>query len=496
MIRLLVSLLLASAATAEESLLTILQTTDLHAHVAWAPEADVDGDWLQLATVAREQREAAGRENSLLIDCGDTVQGTLIGDVSEGRVATALLNVMDFDVWVPGNHELDYGSARYASFLEQVTVPTLNGNIRVGERALPAFRIFKRAGLTVAVIGMNSSFQSNWLWGDRMKGMSWEPAVTAVERAMPAVLAAQPDVIILALHHGWLEDDVRGVNEVTAISEQFPQIQLILGGHTHREFSGRRLGRAWYIQSGSHAEFVGRVQLRVKDGAITDIVSELIPTRDAKRDPTAEAAVADWLAKAREVEAKTLYTLPRALTAGGTPGVDCQTSELICAAYAAETGAVGVIHARLSSQSWPAKHRFNEGDLFQLIPYENGVGVALLSEADLRAIIEEQLTRRDHRSFGGIWGFHAEIDATGTRVGRIRLPDREFSPGERIPVAFNSYTIASGGGRFPILRRLLRTPQAKLRDHHINSRTLLRNYLLRTPQFPVCKAWYQIRNVP
>jgi 2',3'-cyclic-nucleotide 2'-phosphodiesterase (5'-nucleotidase family) len=493
MMRLLIALLLVGNATAEETVLTILQTTDLHAHVAWAPDADVNGDWLRLATVVREQREAAGRENSLLIDCGDTVQGTLIGEVSKGRVATSLINIMDFDVWVPGNHELDYGSERFAAFIDQVRVPILNGNIRVFERVLPAFRVFKRAGLTVAVIGMNSSFQSNWLWGERMRGMSWESAVSAIERIMPAVFAERPDVTILALHHGWLEDDLRGVNEVTAISQQFPQIHLILGGHTHREFSGRRLGRSWYIQAGSHAQVVGRVQLHVEDGKITDIHSELIPTAGAKPDPAAQAAVADWLAKTREIAAKPLLTLPRALSATGTPGIDCQTSELICAAFAAETNAVGVIHARLSDHSWPAGHHFTETDLFRLIPYENGVGVALLSEPELRAIIGEQLSRRDHRSFGGIWGFHVEIDAEGTGVGRIRLPDRKFAPGERIPVAFNSYTIASGGGRFPVLRRLVRTPQAKLRDHRINSRALLRSYLLRTPQLPECRAWYQLR---
>jgi 2',3'-cyclic-nucleotide 2'-phosphodiesterase (5'-nucleotidase family) len=485
-------LFLATCTLAEETVLTILQTADLHAHVAWADDADVDGDWLRLASVVREQREAAGRENSLLIDCGDTVQGTLIGEVSEGRVATTLINAMDFDVWVPGNHELDYGSARFAGFLDQVTVPTLNGNVRVNARSLPAYQIFQRAGLTVAVIGMNASFQSNWLWGERMDGMSWEPAVTAIARTMPAVLARQPDIIILALHQGWLEDDLRQVNEVSAISQQFPQIHLILGGHTHREFAGRRLGRAWYMQPGSHAQFVGRVKLTVDRGEVIDISSELIPTAKAPPDPEAQAAVLDWLRKARETAEKPVFTLPRALNATGTPGIDCETSELLCAAFAAETGAVGAIHARLSSHSWAAGHSFSEADLFRLIPYENGVAVALLSESDLRAILTEQLSWRDHRSFGGIWGFHAEIDAEGSRVGRIRLPGRDLKPGERIPVAFNSYTVASGGGRFPILRRLLRTPQVQLRDQRVNSRTLLRNYLLRTSQLPACRSWYQL----
>jgi 2',3'-cyclic-nucleotide 2'-phosphodiesterase (5'-nucleotidase family) len=489
--RLLLGILVAEFAIAAETTLTVLQTTDLHAHVAWTEGADVDGDWLRLATVVRQQREAVGADNCLLIDCGDTVQGTLIGEVSEGRVATALINQMAYDVWVPGNHELDYGADRFAAFWEQAKGPVLNGNVSLRGELLPAFRSFERAGLSVAVIGMNASFQSNWLWGERMQGMTWQPAVEAIRKVMPAVLATHPDLIILAIHQGWLEDDQRQVNEVAAIAELFPQINLILGGHTHREFPGQRIGRSWYVQAGSHAQVVGRVQIGVADGAVVDIRSELLPTANAEPDSAARAAVAQWLAKTDEVDDRAICTLAKGLSAEGTPGVDCETSNLLGAAFVAETDAVGAIHARLSSHSWPAGHVFTEADLFRLIPYENGVGVAHLSEAELRAILKEQLTRLEHRSFGGIWGFHAEI-ANG-RVGRIWLADRELQPGERIPIAFNSYTIAGGGGRFPILRRTLRTPQARLTEHRINSRSLVRNYLLRTPQLPACRTWYVMR---
>ena len=483
------AILVAQFAIAAETTLTILQTTDLHAHVVWEESGEVTGDWLRTASVVARHRDAS----SLLIDCGDTVQGTLIGEISEGQVATALLNHMQYDAWVPGNHELDYGRARFEALLEQVKVPTLNGNVSVNGRALPGYRFFERAGLTIAVIGMNASFQSNWLWGERMNGLSWRPAVHAIRDVMPAVLAKHPDVIILAIHQGWLEDDQRQVNEIAAIADQFPQIQLILGGHTHREFAGQRLGRSWYIQAGAHGQQVGKVQLTVANGEVTNIQSELIPTANATADPAAKAAVAEWLSKTREFAARDLCKLPNGLSAEGTPGIDCETSDLIGAAFASETKAVGVIHARLSDHSFPAGHNFTEADLFRLIPYENGVGVAHLTAAELREILQEQFEWREHRSFGGIWGFHAEI-ANG-RVGRIWLADRQLAPDERIPIAFNSYTIASGGGRFPILRRILRTPQARLTDHQINSRSLLRNYLLRTPQLPPCQPWYSLTGV-
>ncbi len=75
--------------------LTILQTTDIHAHIH---DPDGNAGWLRLATaIGKERAAVGGKGNCLLIDCGDTVQGTLAGAVSLGEVSIAMLNALQYD---------------------------------------------------------------------------------------------------------------------------------------------------------------------------------------------------------------------------------------------------------------------------------------------------------------------------------------------------------------------------------------------------------------
>jgi hypothetical protein len=86
-------------------------------------------------------------------------------------------------------------------------------------------------------------------------------------------------------------------------------------------------------------------------------------------------------------------------------------------------------------------------------------------------IINEQQRMISSYTFCGIWGAEVRLKADG-RVSSLSRPRNG-----RIAVAFNSYTTAGGGGRFPQLRRILRRPEAQLRDSGINSRDAVRAFL-------------------
>lgn len=488
------ALLLLPAAAAETETVQILQTADLHAHIESGADATEGGGWLRAATLIRSARAAAGPGRSLLIDCGDTVQGTLAGALSRGEIATRMLAALEYDVWVPGNHELDFGERRLAEFCEAVRDKVLCGNLRLTPdgRTLvyPSWRLIRRGRARLAVIGATAQFLPQWFWGRDLGTFEVEAAVTMLARVLPEVRQAQPDMIVLAIHQGWVGADSRGVNEVHRIARRFPEIDLILGGHTHTLQPGMRLGRhTWYVQPGKHGSHVALVRavLDVEAHRVVDITSRLLAAGpDVDPDPTAETAVSAWLERTRAFAKERVGSVRDRISAEGMPGRSCATSELLSRAIAAAVGVDVVVHGRLSRFSlFPGP--VTEAELFRLVPYENSIGTVALTPAELREILREQEANRDSYVYNGLFGARARV----TRAGQIR--DLEL-PGPirdgRVRVALNSYALAGGGGRFPRLRAIVRRPAANLHDTGIWTRTAVREYLGRHPDLSVqARAW-------
>ena len=480
--------------------LVVLQTTDIHAHFTYDDATEGHGDWLRLATlIKKERRLAGGRDRCLLIDCGDTIQGTLIGALSKGDVSVVMLDVLKYDAWILGNHELDYGIPRLTALINRCKTPIINGNLTLSNSfILPAYRVYEKSGAKIVVIGMNAFLLDYWVWGKKMEGFEIAKATTIVEKVLPDVMKLMPDMIILALHQGLMEQDQRNANEVKSLAFRFPQIDLILGGHTHRNFPGERIGNTWYVQGGRHGEFLAKViaTIDTDNHNVLEITSQLLPSSSYSRDSASTKVTRNWLTEARSFASKRVCHVDKDITSSGTPGYDCHMSEIICRAISWATKVPIVFHGVLSKSSWAKGSYLTEAALFDVIPYENGIGMATLTLQEIKEIIEEQLKFKGKRSFNGIYGIVAEVDSATRSVVGIHIPqDPPLQLGARVPVAFNSYAIAGGGGRFPLLRRILRRRFSRLVDLDINSRDILRQYLVSSGQWKDPPfSWFRFRD--
>jgi 2',3'-cyclic-nucleotide 2'-phosphodiesterase (5'-nucleotidase family) len=447
----------------------------------------------------RQLRQAHGPERTLLVDCGDTCQGSFAARVSEGRVGIAMLQSLAVDAWVPGNHDLDFGPARLLEWSRSERLPVLCGNLTLvlaGQRhGFPAWQCFARGGARVAVIGATASYLRHWLWGETARQIEVETAVALLDRVLPEVLRAQPDLVVLATHQGYLETDPRAVNEVREIAWRYPEIDLVLGAHTHRPVPGLKIGPAtWYVQPGALATHVAavRVRLDTEQHRVLELTSELGPAAAA---PASDLGpdVNRVVTLAEAAGAKPVCRLPQPVPPGGTPGVNCAVSELLCRALAEAAGAEVALHGTLGRTGLPAGE-VTERDLFALVPYENAVMVADLTAADLEEVVAEQLANRSSYVYCGVWGAEFAVhqdDADG--IPRVRLtavPGRSGPRPERLRVALNSYTAAGGGGRFPRLAQCLRSPQARCRETGSAARDAVRLYLQRHADEAVTpRAW-------
>jgi 2',3'-cyclic-nucleotide 2'-phosphodiesterase (5'-nucleotidase family) len=130
-----------------------------------------------------------------------------------------------------------------------------------------------------------------------------------------------------------------------------------------------------------------------------------------------------------------------------------------------QTGAEVVLHGVLSKRHISAGD-IRVSDVWQMVPYENTIGCAWLTLAEIRAIMEEATEYLGTDRYFGAWGLRYELHPNappGKRIRNLRAADgRPVHAKRRIKVALNSYHLAGGGGRFPALVRAVNSPNARL----------------------------------
>ena len=478
----------AILAQAEECVVRVLHTSDLHANLTGDDIAPAS--FAQLSTVLKQLRaDAPGPV--LHIDTGDTIEGSLAGSLCKGRPILKALKQMGCDIWVPGNHEFDFGTQNFLDLAANCPITMLCGNLWRREVPLkehyPAGKVLYCGKARIAVIGLTASYLPNWYLDDFHEAFEVESAEATLRRILPVVLAQKPDAIILAVHQGLTtrQNDPRGVNEVSRIAQLFPEIDLILGGHTHRAIPGKAIRKSWYLQPAAHGEFIGLAELTIdlQEHRVVQITSRLVqPSVETTADPAILELLAPTLSAADEHGRTVIHEpLGREIGAKGQPGVSCPVSELICIALAEETGAEVALHGTLSTAILPAGQPFTNADLFAVVPYENTAVTAEVTAEELGQIVAEQWAQRKVYTYCGLWGATAVIDAGGiaciTGIGPgLAAP----VPGRRYRIVLNSHT-AAGGGRTPVLQRILANPAANLTDTGQNTRQILRDWLRKHP---------------
>ena len=148
--------LISFALSGAEIALTILASADLHGDVAV-----IDGPLRDAVT----KIFTAEPGKVLYVDAGDTVQGTFAAWRSCGQGITRRLHSIGCAVWVPGNHDVEFGWNAFAAAVREFPGAVLAANLHAPELAdkVAPYRIFTPAGVRVAVIGtmlpgMNSCF--------------------------------------------------------------------------------------------------------------------------------------------------------------------------------------------------------------------------------------------------------------------------------------------------------------------------------------------------
>ncbi|TFC06054.1 bifunctional metallophosphatase/5'-nucleotidase [Cryobacterium mannosilyticum] len=256
--------------------LTIMGTTDLHGCVfnwnyfqntEYDDSARNDIGLAKVATLVEAVRVQRGRENTLMIDAGDTIQGTplayyfaRIAPITDGHLhpMAAAMNYIGYDAAALGNHEFNYGIPLLRTFADQLDFPLLGANALDAATGLPAFapyviKTIQPAGekpIKVGILGLTNPGIAIWDKANVEGRLTFPGLVEQAAVWVPRLRAAGADVVIVAAHSGATTSSSYGdalpypENAATLVAEQVPGIDAILVGHAHQEIPERRVVNA------------------------------------------------------------------------------------------------------------------------------------------------------------------------------------------------------------------------------------------------------------
>ena len=222
-------------AEGEDQDILILFTSDVH--------CGIDQGWGYAGLYAVKENLSKDY-NVLLVDNGDAIQGEPIGTMTKGEAIIDIMNVMGYDVAIPGNHEFDYGMDRFLELAEKAEFPYISCNFnKEGELVFEPWIMKEVGGMKIAFVGVTTPYtlrsstpryfmdnSGNYIYGF-LQDETGEGVYNAVQESVDAARAEGADYVIVMGHIGnetecapWMYSDV--ISHVSGIDAW-------LDGHSH-----------------------------------------------------------------------------------------------------------------------------------------------------------------------------------------------------------------------------------------------------------------------
>jgi len=402
--------------------LEILHTSDLHANLFdWdysTAASDPTRGFVRIASLVRAER--AANPCTLLVDTGDTLQGTALGYYYARQATTvphpmaAAMNALGYDAMTIGNHELNFGMDVLQRFVSEASFPVLGANFVANDGTHPfaASTIKEVCGVKVAILGVVTRGNASWA-PSVAAGYHADAFVATLTPLVEQVRAAGAQVVVVAMHEG--------PDAGMAVANMVPNVDVVLGGHTHEEVPELMVNNVVFEEPGYWGSDLGKVSLALESSGagytITSKHSELLPSTSAIPDPQI-SAMFQAAQQAVETYLDTPLTTAAAPLAGGDAArfSDNGLADFMSAALLDAASAAGV-PADLAFVSIPYDRDLAAGtirmrDVYATYGFDNGIGVVTLTGADVRADLE-----RAAQWFIQIDPNHLPATAGATHVG-------------------------------------------------------------------------------
>ncbi len=220
-------LMMAACLPANQVTVTVLATTDLHGNIY--PYDYLTGKpsargLAKIATLIEAQRKTA--PSALLVDCGDTIQGSPLESVYQRYVALGSLplnlrfegkplqsdpmmlgmNYLKYDAMAVGNHEYNYGLKNLDKARSEARFPWLSANTKTLPHSIrkpfAPYIVKVVDGVKVGIIGITTPAVPTWEKPENYRGYTFVEGRAAAQAAMDDLQTHKPDVVLIIAHSG------------------------------------------------------------------------------------------------------------------------------------------------------------------------------------------------------------------------------------------------------------------------------------------------------
>jgi S-sulfosulfanyl-L-cysteine sulfohydrolase len=247
-----------------------------------------------MKTLINHIKKERGADNVLLLDSGDTWQGTGVALKTGGEAIVKAQNYLGVDVMV-GHWEFTYGKERVKELIEMLNAKFISQNV-IGddsfaddfeELIFEPYTIMERGGAKIGIIGQSFPFTSTANPKEFTQGWSFGLRLDTLQTYVDKLRKEEKvDCVVVLSHDGFSVDQ--------EVARQVKGIDFILSGHTHDPSPQPTVINGTVIViAGSHGKYVGRLDIDIQNHKVKGYEYKLIPVASnlIPADPEGEKLV-------------------------------------------------------------------------------------------------------------------------------------------------------------------------------------------------------------
>jgi len=401
------------------------------------------GGMAWMATAVKSIRQKKGTENVILLDGGDTFSDDQLGNLTKGEAMIRIMNELDYDLMVLGNHDFDYSLKRTRELEKMANFPMLAANVIDQETGNPIFKepyiLFNRDALNIGVLPVG--YRNTPLTGNpkNIQGLKFTNGLEAIEKYLPE-LKSKADIVILLSHEGMAVDKI--------IAEKISGIDLIIGAHSHDIIEPPiKINQTYIVQALSDAAVLGETELLVSNKKLTGINTQYHYlwhdkyTADQNSEQLIQKLRAPYLTKLEENITRTDTVIGRQYKSESP--FDKVVTNIIREEYNTDVAFLPGVGYGIS-----LIENITSEDIYKLLPHPAKIVTLELTGSQIRNTLEQTSTNLKPKNKMEIVGgliqssgiqYHIDLSKTiGERVTDIKIKNQHIVDSEIYKVSTHS----------------------------------------------------------
>lgn len=424
-----------------------------------------------LAAYLKKYRDK--NENTILVHAGDMVGGSPpISSLYQDEPTIEFLNLLNFEIGTPGNHELDEGVGemkrlihggfheKTGLFLGSKTSYT-SANIidkKTGKPLLSPYIIKKIDGIEVGFIGVVTTETKLFVFPENLEEIEIIDEVEAINQTVE-LLKKKGIKSIVVLAHVSAKSDWKGTNPEGSLVEMAPKIDdevdVIFAGHNH-QYTNSLVDGKLIVQSYSNGKAFSQVNLNI-DRVTKDIVkkeADIIITSHHLIEPDEETVklLKRYEDKKADFSNSIIGEIPKGYSRKQDGNGESPLAQMIAeSARTSMNTEIAIIHHGGIRTSLK-KGEVSKEDLYTALPFDHSLVKLSLTGDQIRDVLEQQWTEEKENRLQVVgltysWNPEAPI---GSRIIAVKDHEgRELRADKEYQFAVSNY-LASGGDGFTV----------------------------------------------